>query len=106
MTARTPPTYDEIIARTVPDPDSSWRPSAQQRREALERTPPPRDEALAAKVGEVLRELGAEHVSYEVEGDRVILRGAVADPRTWNQIEQAIEQVDGVEELENLMHVG
>jgi osmotically-inducible protein OsmY len=102
----TPKTYDDIIARTVPDPDSSIRPTAQQRREAYAYVQPPRDEALAAKVGEALREIGAEHLSFEVDGDRVILRGAVSDIHTWRRIDAAVRAIDGVEEIDNRTHVG
>jgi osmotically-inducible protein OsmY len=105
MSARAPRTYDEIIARIVPDPDSSYRPTPQQQREAYERKPPPRDEALAAKVWEALREIGADNIAMEVDGDRVILRGAVADLHTWHRIEAVVSSVDGVEEIDNRMHV-
>src|SRR5262245_48796462 len=30
MPNRLPPSYDEIVRRTVPDPDSSWRPTLEQ----------------------------------------------------------------------------
>ena len=106
MNGKAPRTYDDIVAQTVPDPDSSWRPTREQQREALARVPPPRDEALAVKVGEALRDIGAGDVAFEVDGDRVILRGAVGDPRTLNRIEDAVREVDGVEEIDNRMHVG
>jgi hypothetical protein len=98
-------TYDDIIAGTVPDPDSSIRPTATQRREALARVPPPRDEALAVKVDEALREIGAGHLAFEVDGDRVILRGAVADLHTWRRIDTALRAIDGVEEIDDRTHV-
>jgi hypothetical protein len=100
-----PRTYDEIIARTVPDPDSSFRPTPQQVREAYERAQPPRDEALALQIDEALREIGADHLSFEVDGDRVILRGPVADLRTWHRIDAAVRAVVGVEEIDNRTHI-
>lgn len=102
----TPRTYDEIVARTVPDPDSSIRPTPQQQREAAAAVPPPRDEALALKVDEALREIGADHLSFEVDGDRVILRGAVADIHTWRRIHAAVRAVVGVEEIDDRTHIG
>src|SRR5690606_11995587 len=66
MSTRPPRTYDEIVARTVPEPDSSFRPTQEQQREGLARVEPPRDVALAAKVDEALREEGAEHVAFEI----------------------------------------
>jgi hypothetical protein len=104
MTA--PRTYDDIVARTVPEPDSSYRPTKQQVREALDYVQPPRDEALAAKVDEALREIGAEHLSFEVDGDRVILRGPVVNLRTWQRIDAAVRAIVGVEEIDNRTHIG
>jgi hypothetical protein len=101
-----PRSYDEIIARTVPDPDSSFRPTQQQRREALSRVEPPRDIALGAQVEEALRELGADHLSYEVDGERVILRGQVADMRTWRRIDEGLRAALGRIEIDNRTHVG
>lgn len=100
-----PRTYDEIVARTVPDPDSSFRPTAQQRIEAR-RVQPPRDVALAAKVDEALREVGADHLAFEVDGLRVILRGVVPDLRTWHRIDAAVRAITGAEEIDNRTHIG
>ena len=101
-----PRTYDEIVARTVPDPDSSFRPTPRQREEALTHVEPPRDVALAAKVDEALREVGAEHLAFEVDGLRVILRGAVPDLRTWHRIDAAVRAIEGAEEIDNRTHIG
>ncbi len=101
-----PRTYDEIVARTVPDPDSSFRPTPQQREEALAHIEPPHDVALAARVDEALREVGADHLSFEIDGARVILRGAVPDLRTWHRIDAAVHGVVGAEEIDNRTHIG
>jgi hypothetical protein len=101
-----PRSYDEIIAHTVPEPDSSFRPTPRQRADAFSYVPPPADEALAAKVDEALRELGADHLSFEVDGNRVILRGPVADMHTWRRIDAAVRAILGVEEIDNRTHVG
>ena len=98
-------TYDEIIAKTVPDPDSSFRPNARQRAEALTRVEPPRDEQLATKVQEALREIDADHLSIDIDGGRVTLRGAVADMRTWRRIDAIVSNVPGVDTLDNRTHV-
>jgi hypothetical protein len=99
-------TYDEIIARTVPDPDSSFRPTKEQEREALSRVEPPRDTVLAAEVEDALRELGVDHLSFEVDGERVILRGAVADMPTWRRIDTGLRAALGRTEIDNRTHVG
>jgi hypothetical protein len=101
-----PKSYDEIIARTVPDPDSSFRPTAAQQREALSRVEPPRDVVLAAKLDEALCDLGAEHLAFEIDGGNVTLRGAVADMPTWRRIDAAVRELHGVEHLDNRTHVG
>lgn len=101
---RPPRTYDEITARTVPDPDSSFRPTHGEQRDALSRVEPPRDEVLSGRVADALRELGASGISFDIEGERVIVRGAVADIGTWNRIEAGLRAA-GIENLDNRMHV-
>jgi hypothetical protein len=101
-----PRSYDEIIARTVPEPDSSFRPSPSQREEALSHVEPPRDVALAAQVDEALREVGFEHLSFEIDGARVIVRGAVPDLRAWHRVDAALRAVLGAEEIDNRTHIG
>lgn len=101
-----PRTYDEITARTVPDPDSSYRPTKEEEREALSRVEAPRDEQLLAGVRSALRDLGADHVSVETDGVRVTLHGAVADMATWRRIDERVRVVQGVETLDNRTHVG
>jgi osmotically-inducible protein OsmY len=100
-----PRSYDEITARTVPDPDSSWRPTKEQQREALSRVELPRDEALFANVQEALRELGADHLSIETDGERVTLHGPVADMATWRRIDNRVRAVEGVRSVDNRTHV-
>lgn len=101
-----PRTYDEIIAKTVPDPDSSFRPTEKERDEALTRVIPPDEDVLATKLEEVLRDLGADHLSFDVDGSRVTLRGAVSDLPTWRKIDAAVSEVPGVSALDNRTHLG
>src|SRR5262245_2821272 len=106
MSTRSSRSYDEIIARTVPDPDGSWRPTPQQVRDTREgRTRFPDDEALAAQVGVALRRAGAIHVVYEIDDGRVTLRGAVPDLHMLHRIEEALRAVAGIEELDDRVHV-
>jgi hypothetical protein len=100
-----PRTYDEIIAKTVPDPDSSFRPTEKERGEALTRVIPPDDEVLATKLEEVLRDLGADHLSFDIDGSRVTLRGAVSDLPTWRRIDAAVSAIPGVSALDNRTHM-
>lgn len=102
----TPRSYDDITARTVPDPDSSYRPTKEEEREALSRVETPRDEALFSRVQDALRELGADHLSIETDGERVALHGPVADMAAWRRIDERLRAVEGVRELDNRTHVG
>src|SRR5262245_26529944 len=99
MTMPKPTTYDEITRRTVPEPDSSFRPSPEQVRQAYEgfRALDPDEQALHGRVrAAVSASAGAESVDLEIERDRVILRGRVRDPETANRITELVRAVDGV----------
>lgn len=107
--SRPPETYDEITARTVPDPDSSYRPTREQEREAFARVEPPPDEALAVRVREALLELGDDlmsRLSVEIDGERVVVHGPVADIETWRRLDDHLRAVEGVQSLDNRTHVG
>lgn len=99
-------TYDEIIARTVPDPDSSFRPTADQVRDTRDGVMLPDDqEALAARVTAALEAAGVTGVGVEVTGARVVLRGAVGDTGALNQIESTVSAVEGVSAVDNRLHI-
>lgn len=98
MKSPTPPhTYDEITRRTVPEPDSSFRP------------PIPHDSPdaipLRKRVIEALRSSGFFDVGFEVDGERVLLRGEVRDLATRMRIEQLVAMIDGVDRVESTLHV-
>lgn len=106
---RPPQTYDEITARTVPDPDSSYRPTREQEREAFSRVEPPPDDALAARIREALIVLGDDllsRLSVEIDSARVIVRGPVPDIETWRRLDDHLRAVEGVQSLDNRTHVG
>lgn len=99
-------TYDEIVARTVPDPDSSFRPSPEQERDTRDGVVLPDDqEALAARVTAALEAAGFSGVGVEVSGARVVLRGAVRDTGALNQIESTVSTVEGVSAIDNRLHI-
>jgi osmotically-inducible protein OsmY len=103
MANRGSPTYDEITRRTVPEPDSSFRPSADQERQAFEgyRAMDDDEKALHARVMDALRASGInwQGISIEVERDRVSVRGTVDDDRALAKIPDIIRSVDGVSEV-------
>ncbi|CAN5810415.1 hypothetical protein BH11MYX3_BH11MYX3_11370 [soil metagenome] len=108
-TDRVPKTYDEITRRTVPEPDSSFRPTSEQERAAFEgeRIMSTDEQALHAKVADALGSSGAEvsDVSIEVDGSRVTLRGRVSDVRLLPQLEAAVRTVADVGDIVDLVVV-
>lgn len=103
MPNRTPRTYDEIVRKTVPEPDSSWRPSPEQVQEAYEghRALDADEEALLARVRTALTAGGIDpdRLAIEVERDKVTLRGEVPDTRQLNRAPEIVRSVPGLGEL-------
>ncbi len=111
---RTPPlSYEEIVRRTVPEPDGSFKPSPEQVAEAGVESRPKRmhaqmtddERALHGRIAQAL--VGAEHfgeIGFELEGRRVILLGSVAHLGAIEQIEQRVAAL-GVEGVDNRLVV-
>ena len=78
-----PKSYDEITRNTVPEPDSSYRPSKDQERAAIEgqRILSMEESKLHARVTEALHSSGlaVAAVTAEIDDTRVTLRGQVSD---------------------------
>jgi hypothetical protein len=89
-----PKTYDEINRKTIPNPDSSWRPSPEQVKQAHEgfRAMDADEQQLHARVVAALSGTG---VNVEVDRDRVRLRGQV-DQATLASAADTVRGVDGV----------
>jgi len=100
MPNRGPKSYNDIVRATVPDPDSSWRPTLEQERAAYEgyRGLDPDEQKLAQRVHSALAASGQDvaNVTVEVDGDRVILGGKVRDADALMKIPAVVGQVDGV----------
>jgi HSP20 family molecular chaperone IbpA len=91
--------YDEITRRTVPEPDSSFRPTPLQEKQAYEGTRILSDDEqrLHARVAAALSGVpGAEHVEIEIDRETVTLRGQISDPSLFDRIEQCVRGIDGV----------
>jgi osmotically-inducible protein OsmY len=103
MSKQTPTSYDDIVRRTVPDPDSSQRPSEHQEQQAREgfRAMDAHEAVLAARV-----QSAAEGVDVEVDRDTVTLRGQVRDAQAISRIEDAVRRIDGVGSVNNRLVVG
>lgn len=99
-TPNRPKTYDEIVRKTVPDPDSSWRPTPQQERQAYEgfRALDAEEQALFDRLNRVLEQSGhdLQHVAVEVERDHVIIRGSVRDEAALCRVLDIVRNVRGV----------
>ena len=100
MPNRPPRTYDEIVRATVPDPDSSWRPSPDQERRAREgfRALTPDEQSLCHRVHDALLAAGIDttQLHIEIDRDRVILRGQVRDVQALRRAGELAGDVEGV----------
>jgi len=96
-------TYDEITRKTVPEPDSSWRPSPEQVKQAREgfRAMDDDEQALQSRV----RAAVGAGVDVEVDGDRVTLRGHVADSEALRRIPELARGVEGVGSVDDQLVV-
>jgi osmotically-inducible protein OsmY len=110
---RVPRSYDEIVRSTVPDPDSSRRPTARQEALAREgfRAMDEHEHVLHARVVAALEDVLAACdacMAFDVEVDRdtVTLRGSVPDVALMSRIEALVAQVEGVGEVVNRLVVG
>jgi hypothetical protein len=104
-TVQKPSTYDDIVRRTVVDPDSSTRPSREQEQAAREgfRALDPDEQVLHDRVAQAIAGLGpdAARVTPEVSREIVTLRGQVRDAAMLRRIEDAVAYVTGVETIHN-----
>jgi hypothetical protein len=101
-----PQSYDEIVRQTVPDPDSSERPTVRQEQAAREgfRAMDAHEQALASRVLSVLG--GMPGVEAEVDRETVTLRGKVADASQIARMEELVRKVEGVSSVVNRLVVG
>lgn len=93
-------TYDEITRRTVPDPDSSFRPTKDQEQQAREGFRM-LDEDEHALHDRVMAALAGTSADIEIDRNRVTLRGQVADGAELTRIEDRVRAVEGVGEVKN-----
>lgn len=97
--------YEDIVSRTVPEPDSSFRPTEQQR-EDTRRGVVHLDGDEQALLDKVRGALGdAAGVTAEVRGNRVMIQGKVADMATLQQIAAAVAAIEGVGSVDNQLFV-
>ena len=107
---RRPSSYDDIVRRTVVDPDTSARPTREQEQAAREgfRALDADEQVLHDRVHQALASLGADaaNVTAEVCRELVTLRGRVREPAMLRRVEDAVAYVTGVETIHNQVVVG
>ena len=101
-----PKSYDDITRKTVPDPIGSWRPSAEQVKQAYEgfRALDADEQALQARVQSAIA--GKGDITVEIDRDRVILRGRVRDPKDLTTIPELVRGIDGVGSVDDQLVTG
>jgi len=109
MGNRTSKSYDEITRKTVPNPDSSWRPTPEQEKQAYEgfRALDKDEQELDDRVRDALASSGHDisRVQVEVSGTRVTLRGQVMNHQALDDIAMAVHGVDGIGDVVDRMVV-
>lgn len=102
-----PTSYDEITRATVPDPDSSFRPSAEQVKQARAgfRALDADEQALAARVQAALAGSGVaiDRVTIDVERTTVTLGGAVGNATELATLANASRGIDGAEIIDRVV---
>ena len=102
-------TYEDLTRATVPNPDSSFRPSEEQERQAFDgyRALDPDESALHARVMDALRDSGLnwQGIVIEVSGTHIAVRGTVDDDVELTRIPELIRNVEGVESVEDRLVV-
>jgi osmotically-inducible protein OsmY len=111
---RTATSYDDILRATVPNPDSSFRPSREEEEMSRHRFGAPTEHRPHAAsraerdlLDRVQRALFADNtidltdVEIEIDGSQVILLGTVPGPATRVRIEDIAASIHGVEQVDN-----
>src|ERR1041385_1161299 len=103
MTTRAPRSHEEIVRRTVPNPDSSWRPSPELEKKAVKGAADPEEQALCEDVHDALIEAGIDATQFEccIDRDRVGMRGTVRDRGMGDHVIDVVERVPGVKTVVN-----
>lgn len=101
-----PKTYDEIVRKTVPEPDSSFRPSPEQVKQAYEgfRALDADEQALHDRVVAAIG--GRGDITVEIDHDRVVLRGRVRDAADLRRIPEIVRRLDGVNAVDDQLVIG
>lgn len=95
-----PRSYDEITRSTVPEPDSSFRPTKLQEQQAREGFRKLDDDEQVLH-DRVIAALGGAAIEVEVDRARVTLRGQVPSGAELRSLEDRVRAVEGVADVRN-----
>jgi osmotically-inducible protein OsmY len=103
--------YDEIVRQTVPELDSSLRPSREQEKAAYEGTRilDEDEQRLYARVVDALlglTDVDPSGITVEIDRDTVKLHGRVGFAGALDRIERRVEDVEGVGAVVNYLVIG
>ena len=92
-------TYDDITRKTVPNPDSSFRPSPEQIQQAKDgfRALDADEHALTERARTAVAAI-ASGITVEVTRDRITLRGKVRDTETLARINDAVRDLGTIDD--------
>jgi osmotically-inducible protein OsmY len=102
-------TYEDITRATVPQPDSSFRPSEEQERQAFEgyRALDENESALHARVMDALRDSGInwQGIAIDVCDTQIAVRGTVDEASDLTRIPDISRNVEGVSSVDDRLVV-
>src|SRR5881394_1998587 len=98
MADRPPRSYDEIVRRTVPNPDSSWRPSREQETYAQQHSLQPELQGVCDDIHDALIIAGVDANALRciVDAEHVVVRGWAPDRKSADHIISVVSRVPGV----------
>ncbi|HEY0250002.1 MAG TPA: hypothetical protein VGC41_00660 [Kofleriaceae bacterium] len=94
-----PKSYDDITRATVPEPDSSFRPSKEQVQQAKDgfRALDADEQALTERARTAVAAV-ASGVAVEVSRDTITVRGKVKDAETMQRVRDAVASLGSVDD--------
>jgi osmotically-inducible protein OsmY len=110
--------YDEIVRRTVPQPDASFRSTSDEEHLSRHRAgkaadhvahaPTADEHATLAKVRATLAadpSIDLSNVSLMMDGRELVIKGNVPGPATSARIEDVAGHIDGVDRIDNQLAI-
>jgi hypothetical protein len=116
MPSKAPGSYDDIVRRTVPNPDTSFRPTRAQVEDAY-KDPADRPDLHLDADERALRDrvraafasdpsLYDARIRVDIEGTTVVLSGTVNGPPLVHRAEEIVRTIEGVRDVDNELSPG